>query len=262
MTKTVLMERLCALVPKPCKHMVTYHGVLAPASGLRSRVVPRGVEEEREAGGCRHGAGSDFEGENAAAAAVAEAARAPPPPRSKGRRRSDGCARGCGFRMVVAGAMVVGGATPGRSCWSGRSRSMCWSARMREHSSRAGGDLAGALRDGPAFVGSGAGGLPGVACRRGSAPSARGSLCDGGVRAVTSGRSWRASGAFAGCERGGNEAATGRRDRLDQGALIHPLPRQPLPWITAIDGRCAADTHRPAAWLRGCNGAPPSARCR
>jgi len=34
MTKAVLMERLCALVPKPRKHLVTYRGVLAPASGL------------------------------------------------------------------------------------------------------------------------------------------------------------------------------------------------------------------------------------
>jgi hypothetical protein len=53
MTKEVLMERLCALVPKPRKHLVTYHGVLAPAAGLRSRVVPRQVEEEGE--GCNHG---------------------------------------------------------------------------------------------------------------------------------------------------------------------------------------------------------------
>ena len=36
MTQGVLMERLCALVPRPRKHLVTYHGVLAPASGLRS----------------------------------------------------------------------------------------------------------------------------------------------------------------------------------------------------------------------------------
>ena len=38
------------------KHLVTYHGVLAPASGLRPQVVPRRVEEEGEAGGCQHGA--------------------------------------------------------------------------------------------------------------------------------------------------------------------------------------------------------------
>ena len=73
MTKEVLMERLCALVPKPRKHLVTYHGVLAPASGLRSRVVPRRAEQEGEAGGCRHGAGGGGEGEHAAAVAVAGA---------------------------------------------------------------------------------------------------------------------------------------------------------------------------------------------
>ena len=53
----VLIERLVALVPRPRKHLVTYHGVLAPAAGLRSRVVPRVEDEvgvgERE-GSCRH----------------------------------------------------------------------------------------------------------------------------------------------------------------------------------------------------------------
>ena len=46
----MLIERLVALVPRPRKHLVTYHGVLAPAAGLRPRVVPR-VEEEAEDGG-------------------------------------------------------------------------------------------------------------------------------------------------------------------------------------------------------------------
>ncbi len=41
MTPEVLIERLLALVPRPRRHLVTYHGVLAPAAGLRSRVVPR-----------------------------------------------------------------------------------------------------------------------------------------------------------------------------------------------------------------------------
>jgi hypothetical protein len=62
MTNAVLMERLCALVPPPRKHLVTYHGVLAPASGLRPKVVPRqtAAGEEEAAGAaadCRHGAG-------------------------------------------------------------------------------------------------------------------------------------------------------------------------------------------------------------
>jgi len=43
---------LLALVPRPRRHLVTYHGVLAPAAGLRSRVVPRvEAEEERPGGG-------------------------------------------------------------------------------------------------------------------------------------------------------------------------------------------------------------------
>ena len=45
MTKQVLMERPCALVPRPRRHLVTYHGVFAPAAGIRSRVVPQ-VEAE------------------------------------------------------------------------------------------------------------------------------------------------------------------------------------------------------------------------
>jgi len=73
MTKDVLMERLCALVPKPRKHLVTYHGVLAPASGLRSRVVPRRVEEAGEAGGCQHGARGGGEVPESSEVALAEA---------------------------------------------------------------------------------------------------------------------------------------------------------------------------------------------
>jgi hypothetical protein len=34
------LERLAAQVPPPRRHMVTYHGVLAPASGYRDQVVP------------------------------------------------------------------------------------------------------------------------------------------------------------------------------------------------------------------------------
>ncbi len=54
MTQGVLMERLCALVPRPRNHLVTYHGVLAPASGLRSRVGPRRERDAGDVGGCRH----------------------------------------------------------------------------------------------------------------------------------------------------------------------------------------------------------------
>lgn len=104
---------------------MTYHGVLAPASGLRSRVVPRRVVEEGDAVGCKHGAGG-IEGENAAASldAVARRSRTPGTLRSVGSRRSDGCASGCGFRMVAPGDTVVGDATRGRSCCGGRSASV------------------------------------------------------------------------------------------------------------------------------------------
>ena len=70
------MERQCALVPKPRKHLVTYHGVLAPASGLRSLVVPRREDGEEEAEadvGCRHGSGGGVAGDAAVAVAAAGA---------------------------------------------------------------------------------------------------------------------------------------------------------------------------------------------
>jgi len=35
-----LIERLAALVPRPRTHLLTYHGILAPAAGWRSAVVP------------------------------------------------------------------------------------------------------------------------------------------------------------------------------------------------------------------------------
>ncbi|MEO6597711.1 MAG: transposase [Planctomycetota bacterium] len=56
LTAQVLMERLCALVPRPRKHLVTYHGVLAPAAASeetqRPWVVPK--VPEGPALGCRH----------------------------------------------------------------------------------------------------------------------------------------------------------------------------------------------------------------
>lgn len=73
MTKEVLMERLCALVPKPREHLVTYHEVLAPAAGLRSQVVPKCEVEEREGvDGFDHTAAGDV----AAGAEVSEAVAA------------------------------------------------------------------------------------------------------------------------------------------------------------------------------------------
>ena len=39
-TPRTLLERLCAMVPFPRRHLLTYHGVLAPASSWRNDVVP------------------------------------------------------------------------------------------------------------------------------------------------------------------------------------------------------------------------------
>jgi len=39
-TPRTLLERLCALIPRPRSHQVTYHGVLASASTFRDDVVP------------------------------------------------------------------------------------------------------------------------------------------------------------------------------------------------------------------------------
>lgn len=92
MDKQVLMERLCALVPRPRRHLVTYHGVLGPAAGIRPQVVPAVVED---GGGesCRHGRGGEErfdEGMGAGVGAAAEAERVLLPrrvPHAPGKRR-------------------------------------------------------------------------------------------------------------------------------------------------------------------------------
>jgi len=40
-----LMERLCALVPRPRAHLVRYHGVLAPAFAARAQIVPTPIPD-------------------------------------------------------------------------------------------------------------------------------------------------------------------------------------------------------------------------
>jgi len=40
-----LIERLCALIPRPRRKLVTYYGVFAPAASLRDCIVPGPVEE-------------------------------------------------------------------------------------------------------------------------------------------------------------------------------------------------------------------------
>jgi len=67
----VLMERLCALVPAPRRHLVTYHGVLAAAALDRDRVVP--AVSAGTSADCRHGGrpGSDTGDETAVPAGCA-----------------------------------------------------------------------------------------------------------------------------------------------------------------------------------------------
>ena len=48
------LEKLAALIPPPRAHLVTYHGVLAPAAAMRPRVVPSPPAARRR----RAGAGS------------------------------------------------------------------------------------------------------------------------------------------------------------------------------------------------------------
>ena len=49
-TPLALLERLVALIPPPRAHQVLYHGVLAPRSAWRSRVVPQPEEPSPERG--------------------------------------------------------------------------------------------------------------------------------------------------------------------------------------------------------------------
>ena len=91
LTAQVLIERLLALVPRPRRHLVTYHGVLAPAASLRPRVVPRGGEDEDgEAVGekqLQHDVAEQLEEEGAAEPGEVRARRTRVPHRPGKRRR-------------------------------------------------------------------------------------------------------------------------------------------------------------------------------
>jgi len=54
MEPLAFLERLCALTPRPRKHLLTYHGALAPASALRSSVIPCPTRDR-----CTHGKSAD-----------------------------------------------------------------------------------------------------------------------------------------------------------------------------------------------------------
>jgi hypothetical protein len=45
MEPLAFLERLCALTPRPRRHLLTYHGALAPASALRASIIPCPTEE-------------------------------------------------------------------------------------------------------------------------------------------------------------------------------------------------------------------------
>jgi hypothetical protein len=40
LSPTAFLERLCALIPRPRRPLITYHGVLAPAARIRPAIVP------------------------------------------------------------------------------------------------------------------------------------------------------------------------------------------------------------------------------
>jgi hypothetical protein len=52
-TPSTLIERLAALIPRPGVHLLTYHGVLAPAASYRNLVVPRPDEDDDDRDPCR-----------------------------------------------------------------------------------------------------------------------------------------------------------------------------------------------------------------
>jgi len=51
------LEKLAALIPPPRAHLVTYHGVLAPAAAMRSRIVPGPSAARPNEGGSRSAGG-------------------------------------------------------------------------------------------------------------------------------------------------------------------------------------------------------------
>jgi len=107
MTNAVLMERLCALVSPPRKHLVTYHGVLAPASGLRPYVASKQKAAPAPVCGCHTAvavaavAGSACRGRTCCGACLASTCWSVRNARARGacwrrstiRRRSRGCSR-------------------------------------------------------------------------------------------------------------------------------------------------------------------------
>ncbi len=97
----MLIERLLALgrarpqrvawVPRPRKHLVTYHGVLAPGASMRPRIVPRVVEADAGEGaddGCTDT--EDAHAEEVAAESVGQRVQRRRVPHRPGKRRRGG----------------------------------------------------------------------------------------------------------------------------------------------------------------------------
>jgi hypothetical protein len=147
MTKAVLMERLCALVPKPRKHLVTYHGVLAPASGLRPKVCRGSWRRKAKPAAV----GTELLGESRGVG-VGRGRRGPPWPRWS---RTSPPPR---LRPEAAGGAAGAGAAAGSAWWR---QATWWSAAVL-----VGGVAAAGVRDRglglPEVLGSppGAGGDP------------------------------------------------------------------------------------------------------
>lgn len=118
MTKEVLMERLCALVPKPRKHLVTYHGVLAPGRDCVRRWCPSAWKRNGKANAaiterlavqrlCLRGGGERRGGGVPSSATAASAAR------TTTRTTARKAARSAWWWEA---ALRVGGAIRGRHC--------------------------------------------------------------------------------------------------------------------------------------------------
>jgi len=86
LSPSVLIERLLALVPRPRRHLVTYHGVLAPGASLRDWIVPQ-VDEDGESEGLDQGCADAEEARSDEAAAGSVALPVARVPHRPGKRR-------------------------------------------------------------------------------------------------------------------------------------------------------------------------------
>jgi hypothetical protein len=86
MEPQVLIERLLALVPRPRRHLVTYHGVLAPGASMRDLVVPQ-VDEDGDQEGVDEGVANEEEARSDEVASASVGQRVARVPHRPGKRR-------------------------------------------------------------------------------------------------------------------------------------------------------------------------------